>query len=46
MKHDVFCNVGRIDACSRCGKWVSYCFTHREPTDNNRCICFAIKEER
>jgi len=34
------CNVG-LQVCDQCGKWQSYCFTHREPTGANRCTCVA-----
>ena len=38
--HGIWCNIV-YDSCRECGKWVSYCLTHREPTRNNRCQCDA-----
>lgn len=39
--HSVFCNVARF-TCDACGKYRSYCLSHREPTQANRCRCHDI----
>lgn len=41
--HNILCNVVRYD-CRKCGLYRSFCLTHLEFTEANRCDCHPEPE--